>query len=57
MIEKVLEVAEGMVGCSAVEVKVTEDVEIKDLSKSQMGHPHGLECQPRRWQHLEQRKL
>ena len=34
MIEKVLDVVEGMVGCSAVEVKVTEDVEIKDLSKS-----------------------
>lgn len=44
MIEKVLDVAEGMIGCSALEVKVTEDVEIKDLSKSQMGHPHGLKC-------------
>lgn len=29
MIEKVLDVVEGMVGCSALEVKVTEDVEIR----------------------------
>lgn len=39
--KKVPDVAEGLADCSAVEVKVTENVEIKDLSKSQMGHPRG----------------
>lgn len=37
----VQDVAEGVADCSAVEVKVTEDVEIRERSKSQIGHPRG----------------